>query len=251
MALVADLVDVDGAEALLHRAEPRRGRLLRPQEERRHLLHPRDGEEHRRVVARHQRRRGQLARAPLLEEIDEEPAQFLPGRGFYRWMWRSSSTLPRSTVGPGRADGDPLPPTRASVYVQLSRRERTMSRPSRLPSTTAAPGAGAAGQPLSDPGWAAKNPSIPNGTKGPLLPWYHPNSEARARGLPPHSSPVTVASGTPPTPRSGDVAGPAHRGCASGVRAGRLAVGGLRSPGDRAPDALVLFSAFCLVSRPV
>ena len=39
VALVADLVDVDGAEALLDRDHALRGRLLQPQEVRRHLLH--------------------------------------------------------------------------------------------------------------------------------------------------------------------------------------------------------------------
>ena len=56
MALVADLVDIDRAEALLDRAHPLGGRFLEPEEVGSHLLHAGRGEEDGLVLRRgHQR----------------------------------------------------------------------------------------------------------------------------------------------------------------------------------------------------
>ncbi len=79
VALVADLVDVDGAEALLHRHHPLRRRLLQTQKVGRHLLHAGGGQQHGRVVVRHQRRRRHLAVAALHEEFDETAPHLLAG----------------------------------------------------------------------------------------------------------------------------------------------------------------------------
>jgi hypothetical protein len=83
MALVADLVDVDGAEALLDRDHALGGGLLQPHEVRGHLLHASGGEQDRRVVVRHERRRRHLAVTALREELDEAASYLLAryGRG--------------------------------------------------------------------------------------------------------------------------------------------------------------------------
>ena len=56
--LVADFVDIDGAKALLDRAESVVRRRFQPQKIGRHLLHAGRGQQHGRIVVRHQRRRG-------------------------------------------------------------------------------------------------------------------------------------------------------------------------------------------------
>jgi hypothetical protein len=77
-AIEADLVDVRGAEALLHRRQERRGRLLPAEEVRHQRLHPRRRQQRRAVVcARDQRRRGPEPMALRLEEGAKTRAQLL------------------------------------------------------------------------------------------------------------------------------------------------------------------------------
>jgi hypothetical protein len=68
----ADHLDVDRPEALLARGQPPRRRLLLAAEVGLERLHPRRGQQHRRVVdGRHQRCRGQAQMTALLEERQE------------------------------------------------------------------------------------------------------------------------------------------------------------------------------------
>jgi hypothetical protein len=79
---VADLLDVGGAEALLHIGEPRRRRPLAAEEVGLEGLHPGRGQQHRGVVGRgDERRGGHDLVATLLEEGEVGVADFL---GFHR-----------------------------------------------------------------------------------------------------------------------------------------------------------------------
>ena len=72
-----DDVEVRGAEALLHRDEPLRRRLLLPDEVRDDRLHPCAREQDARVVLQDERRAGQAVMPLLLEELDEALADRL------------------------------------------------------------------------------------------------------------------------------------------------------------------------------
>ncbi len=76
VALVADLVDVDGAKTLLDGAEADGGRGFQTEEERSHLLHAGGGEQDRGVVVGDEGGAWELAVTALLEEVDEGAADF-------------------------------------------------------------------------------------------------------------------------------------------------------------------------------
>ena len=78
--VVADLLDVGGAEALLHRSETRRRRLLKTEEVRLELHHPRRGEQQRGVAVRDQRRGRDAAMQSLPEVAEERRAEFFDGQ---------------------------------------------------------------------------------------------------------------------------------------------------------------------------
>ena len=75
----ADVVDVDGAEALLRGRQPLGRRRLLPEEVRLERMHARADQQRRGIVARHERRRGQPLVAPL-GEVGEEALADLVGR---------------------------------------------------------------------------------------------------------------------------------------------------------------------------
>ncbi len=80
VGLVADLVDIDGAEALLDGAHALRWRGLQPEEVRDHLLHAGGGEEDGLVLGRgHERRAGNVQMVLGLEEVDEHLAELDAG----------------------------------------------------------------------------------------------------------------------------------------------------------------------------
>ena len=76
---VADLVDVAGADALLHVGKPRALRVLGAQQIRDQRVHAGGGEQHRRVVFRDDGGRGDDRVSPLLEEAQEHRAQLCGG----------------------------------------------------------------------------------------------------------------------------------------------------------------------------
>ena len=79
----ADLVDVGGAEALLHRRQRRVGRLHLAEEERLQRLHARGGEQHRRVVVGRNERPRRIAEMAL--RLEERPEPFTDiGSGAHR-----------------------------------------------------------------------------------------------------------------------------------------------------------------------
>src|SRR5690606_14973135 len=80
VGLVSNLVDIDGAEALLDGAHPLRWRGLQPEEVRDHLLHAGGGEEDGLVLRRgHERRAGNVQMVLGLEEVDEHLAELDAG----------------------------------------------------------------------------------------------------------------------------------------------------------------------------
>src|SRR5579859_5959816 len=79
-AFVAHFVDIGGAEALLRRGQAHSGRRLASQEVGDHLLHSSSGQQHRGVVARHQRRTGYPQMALAGKKIQIKFANFSTGQ---------------------------------------------------------------------------------------------------------------------------------------------------------------------------
>src|SRR5215213_7616341 len=101
VTLVADLVNVHGAEALLNRDHALRGRLFQSHEVGCHLLHAGRREQDRGIVVWDERRRRHLAVTALREELDEAASQLLAGygRGHRQVTRHGSGTLIPSGAG--------------------------------------------------------------------------------------------------------------------------------------------------------
>ncbi len=108
----ADLVDVDGAEALLHGDEAVVGRLLLPQEVPLERLHPGRGDEHALVPRRRHQRPARELHVPGGGEVVDEPAADLVGAhvpghstGGYPWAMHGDDTLERFEHAPRGGHG--------------------------------------------------------------------------------------------------------------------------------------------------
>ena len=98
----ADVLDVDGAEALLAGGDERVGRLLDAQEVGLQRLHARGREQDRGVVARgHERPAGQAQVVALLEEAQEELADLVGGHAAIVAHPSTASPRRKTAVCPG------------------------------------------------------------------------------------------------------------------------------------------------------
>src|SRR5215212_4898313 len=145
VALVADLVDINGAEALLNRNHPLRRGLFQPHEVRRHLLHAGGREQDRGIVVRHERRRRHLAVTALCEERDEAASHLLAGYGrghlqvtrhgsgepHHYWYWQRVE----SQNSPGLPDQSRIVPDSGATgnATRTPSRRRWLARPWRTP----------------------------------------------------------------------------------------------------------------------
>jgi hypothetical protein len=100
-----DLVDVDGAEALLGRRRERRGRRLATEEERHLRLHARGREQARLVVGTRDERRGRHTQVALLLEEREKPLPQLGRRPHGSILAQDRNPLAR--IRSLCADGNP------------------------------------------------------------------------------------------------------------------------------------------------
>ena len=122
----ADVLDVDGAEALLAGGDERVRRLLDAQEVGLERLHARGREQDRGVVARgHERPAGQAQVAALLEEAQEQLADLVGGHAAIVAHPSTASPRRKTAVCPGAG------PSTGSVQLDRLAAQRARAPPAR------------------------------------------------------------------------------------------------------------------------
>jgi hypothetical protein len=76
VTVIADLVQIGGAQAALHAGQPPALRMRAAFQVPGQRMHPRGGEQHRVTVGRHQRAARHYLVAPVAEELKEGPDRF-------------------------------------------------------------------------------------------------------------------------------------------------------------------------------
>ena len=109
MGRIANLVDIAGADALLHVGQSGASRMLAAQQVRNQRVHARGGEQHGRVILRNDGGAGDHGVALALEEVQPHGAQFAGGHLFHvlspfrspRCTWRAAFWHIKSVCRPG------------------------------------------------------------------------------------------------------------------------------------------------------